>query len=108
MATKNRFRDGTSYQYDGILYQIEYQPHLSNHDYTTHTVYHIKTEDESYPHTHGAIVAIMNDGSWTEEYYKHINKVDPSFANYLHSYHEFSFNEALNVFVYTLVRPYDD
>lgn len=32
--------------YNGILYQIEYQPQLSNSDYTQHKVYHIKTEDE--------------------------------------------------------------
>lgn len=36
--------------YNGILYQIEYKPKLSNNDYTKHKVYHIKTEDESYPH----------------------------------------------------------
>ena len=32
--------------YDGILYQTEYQPELSNNDYTQHKVYHIKTEEE--------------------------------------------------------------
>ena len=36
--------------YNGILYQIEYQPQLSNSDYTQHRVYHIKTDDENYPH----------------------------------------------------------
>jgi hypothetical protein len=36
--------------YNGILYQIEYQPQLSNSDYTQHKVYHIKTDDENYPH----------------------------------------------------------
>lgn len=30
--------------YNGILYQIEYKPKLSNNDYTQHKVYHIKTE----------------------------------------------------------------
>ena len=53
--------------YNGILYQIEYQPQLSNMDYTQHQVYHIKTEDENYP-----------------------------------------YNEELDVYVYTFVRPYDD
>lgn len=38
--------------YNGILYQIEYQPQLSNSDYTQHKVYHIKTE---------AIASIMED-----------------------------------------------
>lgn len=32
--------------YDGILYQIEYKPELSNNDYTQHKVYHVRTEDE--------------------------------------------------------------
>lgn len=32
--------------YNGILYQIEYQPQLSNSDYTQHRVYHIKTDRE--------------------------------------------------------------
>lgn len=36
--------------YNGILYTIEYQPQLSNLDYTQHQVYHIKTDDENYPH----------------------------------------------------------
>lgn len=34
--------------YNGILYQIEYQPQLSNDDYTQHRVYHIKTEHVYY------------------------------------------------------------
>lgn len=34
--------------YNGILYQIEYQPQLSNNDYTQRKVYHIKTEEENY------------------------------------------------------------
>lgn len=62
--------------YNGILYQIEYQPQLSNSDYTQHKVYHIKTEDENYPHARKA--------------------------------YEFSYNEELDVYVYTFVRPYDD
>lgn len=47
--------------YNGILYQIEYQPQLSNMDYTQHQVYHIKTEDENYPHARKAIASIMED-----------------------------------------------
>ena len=34
--------------YEGILYQIEYKPELSNSDYTQHKVYCIKKEEESY------------------------------------------------------------
>ena len=94
--------------YNSIMYQIEYKPELSNMDYTQHKVYHIKTDDESYPHAHKAIESIMDDGSWTEGYYHHKNKIEPSMINGLHSYHKFSYDEELDVFVYTLVRPYDD
>lgn len=47
--------------YDGILYQIEYQPQLSDSYYTQHQVYHIKTEDENYPHARKAIASIMEE-----------------------------------------------
>lgn len=94
--------------YDGIMYQIEYKKELSNSDYTQHQVYHINTEDKSYPHAHKAIESIMNDGSWTKGYWKFKNSKEPSMANAFHSYHEFKFDEDLNKFVYTLVTPYDD
>ena len=94
--------------YNGYMFQIEYQPRLSNNDYTQHHVYYIKSDDESYPHAHKAIESIMDDGSWTEGYYQHKNKVEPSMLNVLHSYHKFSFNEELDCYVYELVIPYDD
>lgn len=94
--------------YNGYMYQIEYKRELSNNDYTQHYVYHIKSDDESYPHAHQAIESIMEDGSWTEGYYQHKNKVEPSMVNALHSYHKFSFNEELDCYVYELVIPYDD
>ena len=94
--------------YNGYMFQIEYQPRLSNNDYTQHHVYHIKSDDESYPHAHKAIESIMNDGSWTEGYYQHKNKVEPSMFNAFHKYHKFSFNEELDCYVYELVIPYDD
>lgn len=47
--------------YNGILYQIEYQPQLSNSGYTQHKVYHIKTEDENYPHAGKDIASVMED-----------------------------------------------
>lgn len=72
--------------YNGILYQIEYQPQLSNMDYTRHQVYHIKSE------------------GW----YSIKNKQEPSMLNALHVYYKFSYNEELDVYVYTFVRPYDD
>ena len=94
--------------YNGYMYQSEYKKELSNDDYTQHHVYHIKSDDESYPHAHKAIESIMDDGSWTEGYYQHKNKVEPSIFNALHSYHKFSFNEELDCYVYELVIPYDD
>ena len=88
--------------YNGILYQIEYQPQLSNNDYTQHKVYHIKTEDENYPHARKAIASIMED-----EY--HIkNTQQPSIINGLHPYYKFTYDEDLDVYVFTLVIPYDD
>ena len=94
--------------YNGHMYQSEYKKELSNDDYTQHHVYHIKSDDESYPHAHKAIESIMDDDSWTEGYYQHKNKVEPSMLNALHSYHKFSFNEELDCYVYELVIPYDD
>lgn len=94
--------------YNGYMYQIEYKRELSNWDYTQHHVYHIKTEDMNYSHAHKAIESIMNDGSWTKGYWLHKNKLEPSMINALHSYHEFNYNEKLNVYVYTKVIPYDD
>ena len=101
--------------YNGILYQIEYQPRLSNRDYTQHTVYHIKTEDEDYNHAKKAIASIMEDELgykqgeiWSEGLHQLKYDREPSMANALHVYYEFSYNEELDVYVYTFVRPYDD
>ena len=89
--------------YNGILYQIEYQPQLSNMDYTRHQVYHIKTEDENALHTRKAIVSVMKD---KQEEIK--NRQDLSMLNALHVYCKSLYNEGLDVHVYTFVRPYDD
>lgn len=94
--------------YDGILYQIEYKPNLSQRNYTQKKVYHIKTEDENYPHAHKAIESIMDDDSWRKGVWVMKNQDQPSMENALHSYHEFEYNEELDVYVYTFVRPYDD
>jgi hypothetical protein len=99
--------------YNGILYQIEYQPKLSNNDYTQHKVYHIKTEEENYPKAKKAIASIMEDilgqGTiWNKGLYQLKNDREPSMGNALHVYYEFSYNEELDVYVYTFVRPYDD
>lgn len=101
--------------YNGILYQIEYKPEFSNRDYTQHLVYHIKTEDEDYPHARKAIASIMEDilgynqgDIWSKGLWEIKNKDCPSIFNGLHVYYEFSYNEELDVYVYTFVRPYDD
>lgn len=101
--------------YNGILYQIEYQPQLSNMDYTQHQVYYIKTDDENYPHAKKAIASIMEgilgyeQGEiWNKGLYLLKNDREPSMANALHVYYEFTYDEELDVYVYTFVRPYDD
>ena len=97
--------------YNGILYQIEYQPHLSNNDYTQHKVYHIKTEDEDYCHARKAITSIMEvekNNIWSAGVYQLKNKQQPSMANALHKYYTFSYDEELDVYVFTIVTPYDD
>lgn len=101
--------------YNGILYQIEYQPQLSNSDYTQHKVYHIKTEEENYPRAKRAIESIMadilgyeQDYIWTKGAYHIWNKQKPSMENALHPYYTFSYNEELDMYVYTFVKPYDD
>ena len=101
--------------YNGILYQIEYQPQLSNNDYTQHKVYYIKTEDENYPHARKAIASIMEDklgykqgAIWSSGLYLRKNDKEPSMLNALHVYYEFSYNEELDVYVYTFVVPYND
>ena len=101
--------------YNGILYQIEYQPRLSNNDYTQHKVYHIKTEQENYPQARKAIASIMEDilgfeqgYIWNIGLYNLKNKTQPSMANALHEHYKFEYNEELDVYVYTFIRPYDD
>lgn len=101
--------------YNGILYQVEYKPELSNNDYTQRKVYHIKTEDENYPHARKATASIMEDrlgyeqgAIWNKGLYQLKNDREPSMANALHVYYEFTYDEELGVFVYTFVGPYDD
>lgn len=97
--------------YDGILYQVEYKRELSNSDYTQHKVYHIKTDDEVYTHAHKAITSIMKveeNNIWSAGVYQMKNKQQPSMANAFHKYYTFSYNEDLDVYVFTIVIPYDD
>lgn len=92
--------------YDGILYKVGYQPQLSNSDYTQHKVYHIETK---------AISSIMEDvlgyeqGTiWSYAQYQMKNKQEPSMLNALHVYYKFTYDENIDRYVYTFVRPYDD
>ena len=93
---------------NGVLYKVEYKPELSQRYYTQKSVYHIKTKEESYTKAHKAIQSIMADGSWTEGLYRFNNDRKPSMTNALHPYHKFSYDEILDVYVYTYIRPYDD
>lgn len=101
--------------YNGILYKVEYQPQLSNSDYTQHKVYHIETDDENYPHARKAIASIMEDelgykqdSIWSSGQYQMKNKQEPSMLNALHVYYKFTYDENIDRYVYTFVRPYDD
>ena len=94
--------------YDGILYQIEYQPNLSDNEYK---IYHVKTEDNYYSHARKAITSIMKveeNNIWSVGLYWKINRQEPSMANVLHKYYSFSYDEELNVYVFIIVTPYDD
>lgn len=101
--------------YNGILYKVEYQPKLSNNDYTEHKVYHIETKENNHPHARKAIASIMEDildykqGSiWSYAQYQMKNKQEPSMLNALHMYYRFTYDEKIDRYVYTLVIPYDD
>ena len=101
--------------YNGILYKVEYQPQLSNSDYTQHKVYHIETDDENYPHAKKAIASIMENmlgykqgEIWSKGLWQMKNKQEPSMLNALHMYYTFTYDEKIDRYVYTLVIPYDD
>lgn len=96
------------YNHSGYKFEITYRPELSNSDYTTHKVFTIKTDCESYPLASKIVEEIMNDGSWRHGYYTLKNKQEPSMQNALHTYHTFSYDEDKDEFTYTLVTPYDD
>ena len=100
---------------NGILYQIEYQKELSTNFYTQRRVYHIKTVNESFfsaRHTISHIMEVLlgyKDGNiWSKGLWLIKNQKNPSMENALHVYYEFSYDEDLDVYVYTFVRPYDD
>ena len=101
--------------YNGILYQVEYKPQLSNNDYTKHHVYHIKTDQDDYNKARQAIASIMEDilglkqgSSWSKGLWQLKYKQEQSMCVALHPYYEFSYDETLDRYVYVYVEPYDD
>jgi hypothetical protein len=95
--------------YNGHTYEVEYMPELSNPFMNTRKhVYHIKSDNENYPSAHRDIIDIMNDGSWTAGQRALELKKSNSMQNNLHTYHEFDYDKELDVYVYTLIMPYDD
>lgn len=45
---------------------------------------------------------------WSKGLYQAKNDAKLSMSNALHVYYEFSYNEELDVYIYTFIRPYDD
>ena len=45
---------------------------------------------------------------WSKGLYQLKNDREPSMLNALHVYYEFSYNKELDVYVFTLIIPYDD
>ena len=78
-------------------------------------MYHIKTEDENYPHARKAIASIMEEELgykqgylWSAGDYHIKNTQQPSMTNAFHPYYKFIYDVDLDVFIFTLVIPYDD
>ena len=101
-------RPATVYEINSTQYIVEFRKDLSSLEYSKSLIYHIFTDEESYPKAHKEIRAIMNDNSITIGEYKFINSKNPSLENHLKKYHEFSWNDELECYVYILHIPYDD
>ena len=99
---------GTLYNVNGVEYAVFYKTELSTREYTKRLVYHIYTQEQSFPIAHKAIETIMNDNSWRKGDYVFCNQREPSLKNHLHPYHKFDFDDDLKCYVYILVIPYDD
>lgn len=101
--------------YNGSVYQIEYKDELSQKVYTKRLVYYIKSDNDKYTIARNDINEIICDihgykpeNVWSKGYYLFKNKRNPCMSNGLHKYFEFEFDENKNVYIYTLVEPYDD
>lgn len=93
---------------NGSIYHIEHRQNLSSLRYTKRYVYYIYTDQKKYDVARRDIENIMKDSSWDKSDYVLKNKNNPSMENGLHPYHEFKYDEEKDVFIYTLVIPYDD
>ena len=99
--------------YDGLLYKIEYQPQLSTIYYTRKAVYYISTQEESFTKARKAISFLMEKilgekNIWSKGTYLIKNQNNPGMSNAFHKYYEFTYDEEIDKFIYTLVTPYDD
>ena len=101
--------------YNGSVYQIKYKDELSQNVYTKRLVYYIKSDNYKYTIARNDINEIICDihgykleDVWSKGYYLFKNKRNPCMSNGLHKYFEFEFDENKDVYIYTLVEPYDD
>lgn len=101
--------------YNGSVYQIKYKNELSQKIYTKRLVYYIKSNDINYLKAKKDINEIICDlhgytpeEVWSKGYYLFKNKQNPCMSNGLHKYFDFYYDEDEDVYVYTLVEPYDD
>lgn len=74
--------------YNGILYQIEYQKAI------------VSIMEEELEYKQGYL--------WSVGEYHIKNTQCPSMTNAFHPYYKFTYDENLDVFVFTLIIPYDD
>ena len=101
--------------YNGSVYQIKYKDELSQKIYTQRLVYYIKSDNDNYCLAKKEINELICDihgykpeDVWSKGYYLLKNKRNPSMTNGLHKYFEFDYDEEKDVYIYTLVEPYDD
>lgn len=101
--------------YNGSVYRIKYKDELSQKVYTKRLVYYIKSDNYNYLSAKKNINKIICDlhgytpeEVWSKGDYLLKNKQNPSIANGLHKYFEFEFDDNKDVYIYTLVEPYDD
>lgn len=54
------------------------------------------------------ILGYKQGSIWSNGLWQLKNKQEPSMLNAFHQYFKFDYNEELDIYVYTLVTPYDD